>query len=95
MDQPEGEAAELDAVGVALRLRQGPPKVPRTAEQIGDPLANVIEAVSLPTGVECEPESSREVVWTLKKVGDAWKISDIAAPKSDWKVSEFDCTSPQ
>jgi hypothetical protein len=40
-----------------------------------------------------QPESAREVIWSLKKVGGAWKVADIAAPADDWKLSELDCGS--
>ena len=36
-------------------------------------------------------ESAREIVWSLKKVGGAWKVADIAAPADNWKLSELDC----
>ena len=38
-----------------------------------------------------QPESAREIVWSLKKVGTAWKVADIAAPADDWKLSALDC----
>ncbi|MEQ1953325.1 hypothetical protein [Mesorhizobium sp. CN2-181] len=38
-----------------------------------------------------EPESKREIVWTLKKVGGDWKVADIESPQNQWKLSEFDC----
>jgi hypothetical protein len=40
-----------------------------------------------------QPDSAREIVWSLKKVGSAWKVADIAAPADDWKLSALDCGS--
>jgi len=34
----------------------------------------------------------RKIEWNLKKVGGDWKVSDIASPESNWRLSEFDCT---
>jgi hypothetical protein len=42
-----------------------------------------------------QPESVREIVWSLKKVGGAWKVADIAAPADNWKLSALDCGSGQ
>lgn len=36
-------------------------------------------------------DASREVLWTLKNVSGAWKITDIASKTGDWKLSEFAC----
>jgi hypothetical protein len=41
-----------------------------------------------------EPESRRQIVWSLEQVGGAWKVVDIASPDNGWRLSEFDC-SPQ
>jgi hypothetical protein len=78
------DAQDLDDAEVARTLKLD--------ETVSGDDATVTASFNLFPG---EPESRREIVWTLKKVGDAWKIADIAAPKSDWKVSEFDCTTPQ
>lgn len=40
-----------------------------------------------PTG----EEAGRSIVWSLKQVGGAWKIADIAAGTGDWKLSDFEC----
>ena len=42
-----------------------------------------------------QPESAREILWSLKKVGGAWKVADIAAPADDWKLSALDCGSAE
>lgn len=36
-------------------------------------------------------DSGRTILWTLKRVGDQWKIADIASPESEWRLSEFAC----
>lgn len=33
------------------------------------------------------------IFWTLEKVGDEWKVSDIDSPKNDWKLSGIDCSA--
>lgn len=38
-----------------------------------------------------DPEADGAVVWSLKNVGGAWKIADIANGNGDWRLSEFDC----
>ena len=40
---------------------------------------------------ENQPDSQREIVWSLKNVDGAWKVSDIESKTSDWKLSELDC----
>jgi uncharacterized protein DUF3828 len=40
-------------------------------------------------------ESKREMVWSLKKIGGKWKISDIASKTSDWKLSALECVAGQ
>ncbi len=34
-----------------------------------------------------------KINWTLEKVGDEWKISDIASAKNDWKLTTIDCSA--
>lgn len=31
------------------------------------------------------------IEWTLRQVGGRWKISDIASPDNDWRLSKFEC----
>jgi len=38
-----------------------------------------------------EPESAREIKWSLQKVGTDWKITDIASEQNEWRLSAFDC----
>ena len=33
-----------------------------------------------------------EIIWSLEKAGDDWKISDIASVKNDWKLTGIDCS---
>ena len=40
-----------------------------------------------------QPDSKRELVWSLKKAGGAWKVADIADPADEWKLSTLDCGS--
>ncbi|MBZ9675075.1 DUF3828 domain-containing protein [Mesorhizobium sp. ES1-1] len=40
-------------------------------------------------------DSKREMVWSLKKIGGKWKISDIASKTSDWKLSALGCVAGQ
>ncbi|MBB6407835.1 DUF3828 domain-containing protein [Mesorhizobium sangaii] len=40
-------------------------------------------------------DSKREMVWSLKKIGGKWKISDIASKTSAWKLSALECTAGQ
>ena len=39
--------------------------------------------------------ATREMVWSLKKIGGDWKIADIASKTSDWKLSELECMAGQ
>ena len=34
-----------------------------------------------------------EIIWSLEKAGDGWKISDIASPKNEWKLTGIDCSA--
>jgi hypothetical protein len=38
-----------------------------------------------------QPDSDREIVWSLRNVDGDWKVSDIESKTNDWKLSEFDC----
>lgn len=38
-----------------------------------------------------QPDSQREVAWLLKKVGGAWKVSDIDSRSGSGKFSEMEC----
>jgi hypothetical protein len=42
-----------------------------------------------------QADSAREIVWSLKKVGNDWKVADIQSITTDWKLSEFDCGGKQ
>lgn len=33
----------------------------------------------------------REIVWSLRKVGAEWKVSDIASVTGNWRLSDFAC----
>lgn len=56
-------------------------------DETGD-TATVTATFSLFDG---QPDSDREIVWSLKNVGGAWKISDIWSKTNDWKVSTLEC----
>jgi hypothetical protein len=38
-----------------------------------------------------EPESAREIKWSLQNFGSDWKITDIASEQNEWRLSAFDC----
>ena len=38
-----------------------------------------------------QPDSAREIVWSLENVDGDWKVGDIESKTSDWKLSTFDC----
>jgi Protein of unknown function (DUF3828) len=40
-------------------------------------------------------DSTREMVWSLKKVDGAWKIADITSKTSGWKLSALECVAGQ
>ena len=40
---------------------------------------------------ENQPDSAREVAWSLEEVDGAWKVSDIASETGGWKLSELKC----
>ena len=58
------------------------------SEEAGADAARVTAKFSL---FENQPDSQREIVWSLKNVDGAWKVSDIESKTSDWKLSELDC----
>jgi len=76
------DAQDLDDAEVARTL-----KLDETLTATGD-TASVVATFNLFAG---EPESRRSIRWSLKKVGDAWKISDIAAAGGEWRLSDFAC----
>ncbi|HEY4192226.1 MAG TPA: DUF3828 domain-containing protein [Mesorhizobium sp.] len=36
-------------------------------------------------------DAKREMVWSMKKIGGAWKVADIASRSNGWKLSQLDC----
>ncbi len=38
-----------------------------------------------------DSENDKEIVWSLRKVGSGWKISDIGQANGSWRLSEFTC----
>jgi len=38
-----------------------------------------------------QPDSEREILWSLTNVDGDWKVSDIESRTNDWKLSAFDC----
>lgn len=40
-----------------------------------------------------DDDAERQIVWSLKTIGGAWKITDIASKSGDWRLSEFYCES--
>ncbi len=33
-----------------------------------------------------------EIIWSLEKAGEDWKVSDIASVKNEWKLTGIDCS---
>jgi hypothetical protein len=60
------------------------------SEQVEADSATVDAKFSL---FEDQPDSKREIIWSLKDVDGAWKVSDIESKTSDWKLSKFECKS--
>jgi hypothetical protein len=40
---------------------------------------------------DAQANSRREVLWTLREVGGAWKVADIASRTGGWTLSELTC----
>lgn len=57
------------------------------ADEAGD-TATVTATFSL---FDDQPDSAREIVWSLKRIDGGWKISDIWSKTNDWKVSTLEC----
>jgi hypothetical protein len=76
VDAQDFDQAELDKT---LKL---------TETVTGDTAAVDATFSLLPGG---DADSKREVVWSLKKVGADWKVSDIESKTNDWKLSELKC----
>lgn len=34
-----------------------------------------------------------KIEWTLEKIGEEWKIADIASAKNNWKLTGIDCSA--
>jgi hypothetical protein len=61
----------------------------KLAESVSGDAAEVTATFTLfPDG---QARSEREVLWTLKDVGGAWKVADIASRTNGWKLSELTC----
>jgi len=66
-------------------------KTLQLSEKVDGDSAEVTAKFKLfPDGVEDEG-SGREMLWSLKKVGGQWKVSDIASVTNDWKLSDLQC----
>jgi len=65
-------------------------KTLQLSEDVQGEAATVTAKFSL---FENQDDAQREIVWSLKNVDGAWKVSDIESKTSDWKLSQLDCTS--
>lgn len=77
------DAQDLDDAEVATTLK--------LTEKVKGDSARVTANFRLFPG---EDDSKRSIVWSLKQVGGAWKIADIASGSGDWKLSDFECDEP-
>ncbi|MCC0031439.1 MAG: DUF3828 domain-containing protein [Brucellaceae bacterium] len=37
----------------------------------------------------------RSVVWTLRRIGGEWRVTDIASDESGWRISDMACEAPE
>jgi hypothetical protein len=74
------DAQDYDDAEVARTLK--------LEENVSGDDASVVATFNLFSG---ESDAQRKIVWSLKKVGENWKVSDIASDTGDWKLSEFQC----
>lgn len=74
------DAQDLDDEEVAKTLK--------LTEMVAGDTAEVTAEFRLFPGDE---SSRRSILWSLRNVGGAWKIADIASAGGDWRFSEFDC----
>ena len=74
------DAQDLDDAEMARTLKL-------TEDVKGDKATVTAKFNLFPTG----EEAGRSIVWSLKQVGGAWKIADIASGSGDWKLSDFEC----
>lgn len=42
---------------------------------------------------DADANSLREIEWDLTKIGNDWKVSDIASKAGEWRLSTLDCTA--
>lgn len=67
---------DYDAAEVAASLK--------LSEQVEGDSARVTAAFKIPEGMA-------RLEWRLKRVGGAWKVSDIVSLSKDWALSQFNC----
>jgi hypothetical protein len=67
---------DYDAAEVAASLK--------LAEQVEGDDATVTAAFKVPEGLA-------RLEWKLKRIGGAWKVSDIVSTTKDWALSQFNC----
>jgi hypothetical protein len=91
---PDGDVGCIDGI-LALDAQdyddQAVKKTLKLDEKVSGETATVTAKFKLFD--DSEPDSAREVVWSLKHVGGAWKVADIADAADQWKLSELDCGS--
>lgn len=87
---PDGDIGCIDAV-LAIDAQDydeaAIKKTLKLQEKVSGDRATVTATLNIFDG----PDAKREIVWSLRKVGGKWKISDIESKTNGWKLSEFDC----
>ena len=69
-------------------MRKSWPSTLQLSEEDNGDEATVTATFSLFDG---QPDSEREILWSLTNVDGDWKVSDIESRTNDWKLSAFDC----
>jgi hypothetical protein len=63
----------------------------RTLQISGDDAGDSATITARFSLFEGQPDSQREIVWSMQKVNGDWKVADIESKTNDWKLSEFEC----
>ena len=93
-DKLSGNGAEVGCIDFVLSIdgqdydEKVLAKTLQLSEEDNGDEATVTATFSLFDG---QPDSAREIVWSLNNVDGDWKVSDIESRTSDWKLSTFDC----
>ncbi len=88
---PDGDIGCIDA-GLAVDAQDYDEAAIRKTLKLDEKVSGDRATVTATLNIFDGPDARREIVWSLRKVGGAWKISDIESKTNGWKLSAFDCS---